>query len=260
MRSGGASTPARRPVRMPSRSALPTSPNAAADLERLLNEVPEELQRIALQQTSGEIHDTSRGFSILNIMHALYSYSGKLGNDIQAEGFKSSVILWSGAYYVAYALMMTIAFAMLVETPEPRVNPPDKPWAYMLIHFRPQSDVADAVMQLLYVFFAACACYDSTWGMMLCAEWGVRAPAVPPALYERFMSLIDPNGPNKSSLSACERHGPASHAARPTRRDAPPPRPSTLSAMHASLPTRRVCALLRDALGAQGDACHRDLL
>ena len=44
---------------------------------------------------------------------------------------------------------------------------------------------------------------DSTWGMMLCAEWGVRSGVVPPALYERFMDLLDPSvgGPSESRLS-----------------------------------------------------------
>ena len=174
----------------PARS--PTKPNV------------DDAQCIVLTHKAGEIHDPSQGFSILNNMHEMYCHSGDRGNDIQAEGLKQSVISWSGAYYVAYALMMTIAFAMLVECPEPRDQSTDasRSPTFRVIHYRPVSEGLDAIIQLMYVFFAASSCYDSTWGMMLCAEWGVRAPVVPPALYERFMALLDPHGAKNASLSA----------------------------------------------------------
>ena len=155
--------------------------------------VPKELQKINLKLPSGQIHDREgEVFSILNKMHMAYAQSGDVGQDAQAEGFKQSVVAWSSSYYVAYALMMTIAFAMLTLAPEPRFVSPERPIVFRVLHFRPESDVLDALIQLLYVFFAACACFDSTWGMMLCAEWGVRGPVVPPKLYERFIELIDP--------------------------------------------------------------------
>ena len=136
-----------------------------------------ELQRIFLVTKPGELHDESNTFSILNYMHNLYAHSGDKGDDIQAEGFKTSVIQWSSSYYVAYALMMTISFAMLVETPDPRqFHEAGRTHIYWLLHWRPESEVVDACVQILYVFFAFAACYDSTWGMMLCAEWGVRDP------------------------------------------------------------------------------------
>ena len=47
-----------------------------------------------------------------------------------------------------------------------------------LLHYRPNHETVDAVIQLLYVVFACAACYDSTWGAILCAEWGVRRPPV----------------------------------------------------------------------------------
>ena len=59
----------------------------------------------------------------------------------------------------------------------------------------PDSDVLDAIVQMIYLLFVLAAAVDSTWGMVLCAEWGVRAPAVPrtaPAHYlERRLEVPD---------------------------------------------------------------------
>lgn len=140
----------------------------------------------------------SAEWSILNIQHLLSQRSGNVGGDVQAEGFKSGIVQWSGAYYVAYALMMTIAFAMLAIVPEPRTLPSGSGGA--LLHWRPASESFDAVVQFVYVVCVCWACYDSTWGMMLCAEWGVRSGAVPPALYERFIHHLDPSLPGRTEL------------------------------------------------------------
>jgi len=91
---------------------------------------------------------------------------------------------------------MTIAFMMLLLVPEPREQ--SHTWESItvegVIHFRPDSKAVDAVVQLIYVFFAGAACYDSTWGTLLSAEWGVRAPIVPATKFEVFLSrLMDLN-------------------------------------------------------------------
>ena len=147
------------------------------------------------------IHEQA-SFSVMSLMHALYRAGGTIGSDSQAEGFKGAVLLWSGAYYVAYALMMTIAFALLVVIPEPRDLNRHAGHARWL-HLRPTSDTFDAIVQIAYVFFAAAACYDSTWGMMMCAEWGVRSGVVPPSLYERFVKMLDPSdeGPDARGVN-----------------------------------------------------------
>jgi hypothetical protein len=88
---------------------------------------------------------------------------------------------------------MTIAFAMLVVVPEPRFLPEGH--GGRVLHYRPPSELFDSAVQLLYVVCCCFACYDSTWGMMLCAEWGVRSGVVPAVLYERFMKHLDPSGP-----------------------------------------------------------------
>ena len=56
--------------------------------------------------------------------------------------------------------MMTIAFAMLTQCPEPRdlADFVSKPRVYRMIHYRPDSESIDAVVQLLYVFCAASSC------------------------------------------------------------------------------------------------------
>lgn len=125
-----------------------SSPHGGADDEPLIGE-----DRVNL---TAPIHSKA-GFSVMSLMHALYKHSGTAGGDIQAEGFKGAVLMWSGAYYVAYALMMTIAFALLVVIPEPR-NLIEHSGGARLMHYRPDNETFDAFMQLVYVFFAACAC------------------------------------------------------------------------------------------------------
>ena len=180
----------RRPVCRPS---VRTSEGTGRDTAPLLGRhAPSSQDDSTVRLTSEVPHKVS--FSVMNIMHELYRNSGDMGNDVQAEGFKSSVVLWSSAYYVAYALMMTIAFAMLTVVPEPRIYTGH-------LHYRPSSEWLDSFVQLLYVVFVCWACYDATWGMLLCAEWGVRSGVVPASLYERFMAKLDPNGPRGSTLS-----------------------------------------------------------
>jgi len=130
-------------------------------------------------------------------------YAGTKGNDVGAEGLKGAVIGWANAYYVGYALMMTIAFGLLVVEPTPRSSKSFADCtAAELVHWRPQSPLADAMIQLLYVFFVLAAAYDSTWGTLLCAEWGVRAPVVPARVYEHFLSRVTMLESGKSGRDA----------------------------------------------------------
>ena len=84
---------------------------------------------------------------------------------------------------------MTIAFSALLNMPEPRPQPPiGQNFTFAAgMHWRPASEEADAIVQFLYVFFALAACYDATWGTLLCAAWAVRAPCVPASVFERFL-------------------------------------------------------------------------
>ena len=127
-------------MRSPSRRRVSRQPSKTD-----LNDDPE-ATLLDGQVLSGAIHEQA-GFSVMGLMHALYRAGGTIGSDSQAEGFKGAVLLWSGAYYVAYALMMTIAFALLVVIPEPRdlqLHAGHARW----LHIRPTSDTADAIVQV----------------------------------------------------------------------------------------------------------------
>ena len=104
---------------------------------------------------------------------------GGAGVDAGQDGLKQGILGWSSGYYVAYCLIMTIAFALVIDLPEPsdHVGVPETVNEY--IKWRPTSDAVDAVVELLHIFFVLMACYDSTWGLVLCSEWAVRAPCVP---------------------------------------------------------------------------------
>ena len=54
--------------------------------------------------------------SIMNLMFSAHRYERR---GRETESFKLAVLQWSSAYAVAYALMMTIAFSMLVTRPLP---------------------------------------------------------------------------------------------------------------------------------------------
>ena len=142
--------------------------------------------------------------SIMNSMFAAQRYERK---GRETEGFKMAVLQWSSAYAVAYSLMMTIAFGMLITRPIPaevlaHTRGDDvRLTAAHLRDWRPKSEVLDALVPLLYYFFAAAACCDSAWGMLICAEWGVRGASMPADLYERFVRHLrpDPHDPEKSA-------------------------------------------------------------
>ena len=74
--------------------------------------------------------------------HQLYCLSdqGQVGevdgSDVGAEGLKQAVIAWSNSYYVVYALVMTVAFTMLLTIPEPNAS-------HAFLHWRPESEMAD---------------------------------------------------------------------------------------------------------------------
>ena len=127
--------------------------------------------------------------SIMNTMFKAQRYERK---GRETEGFKLAVLQWSSAYGVAYSLMMTIAFGMLITRPLPAELPPeDAP--FTLKDWRPHSDTLDTLVPLLYYFFAAAACCDSAWGMLICAEWGVRGSTMPANLYEQFVRNLSPD-------------------------------------------------------------------
>jgi hypothetical protein len=65
--------------------------------------------------------------------------------------------------------------------------------------WRPRSELTDAIVPLLYYFFASAACYDSAWGMLLTAEWGVRAGTVPADMYHRFIRHLEPDPENEAT-------------------------------------------------------------
>jgi hypothetical protein len=120
-------------------------------------------------------------------------------DDAGERGLKDAVLQWTSSYYVAYALIMTIGFALIFSAPEPRPLHSLTPKAdasdagYGLkakLHWRPQSDDVDAIVLLLYYVFALMVCYDSTWGTLMSAEWGVRAPAIPRHNFKKFLKSL----------------------------------------------------------------------
>ena len=124
--------------------------------------------------------------SIFSLMHGLAKFEPRA---YQAEAFKNGIVGWSSAYYVAYALLLTVAFALLVVPPWPH---PDEGGGYEYDFLRPDVRVLELAITLLFYFFAGAAATDSAWGMCICAEWGVRSVAVPANLYERFISKLQP--------------------------------------------------------------------
>ena len=92
---------------------------------------------------------------------------------------------------------MTVAFALALASPN-RGNqalqrgPVDK-----ILHWRPRSAEMDSIVEMLYTFFVGLACYDSTWGMLLCAEWGVRSGGPPAKVYSHFIGNLHTSVPDK---------------------------------------------------------------
>lgn len=129
--------------------------------------------------------------SWLHMMHFAYATGKQTGSDVGCQGFKDGILLWSGAYYVAFALLMTVAFAMLLIPPEVRQldenNSDFKQYAY----YRFESDVVDGIVNWLYFVFVGLACYDSTFGMILCAEWQMRLPLVPAQRISKFVRAFE---------------------------------------------------------------------
>lgn len=105
-----------------------------------------------------KMHDETET-GILSIMNSMFSMQRFEKSGRETEGFKLAVIQWSSAYGVAYALMMTIAFSMLITRPLPPDQPADQP--FHLKDWRFPSERVDTIMPLLYYFFAAAACCDS---------------------------------------------------------------------------------------------------
>ena len=71
------------------------------------------------------------------------------------EGFKNSVVQWSAAYYVASALLITVALGLLYNCPEPRDTSKD----VNMVHARIHSDTLDSVVGVLYLACASAASY-----------------------------------------------------------------------------------------------------
>lgn len=136
---------------------------------------------------------------VLSIMNPMFSAQRYEKKGRETEGFKLAVIQWSSAYAVAYSLMMTIAFALLMTKPlPPPLLPPEAP--FYSRDWRPRSELLDTVVPLLYYFLSAAACADSAWGMLMCAEWGVRGGTMPADLYEKFVRQLRPD-PNDAEMS-----------------------------------------------------------
>lgn len=136
---------------------------------------------------------------ILYRIHKHYlQKGGSKGGDCGAEGFKQAVLNWSSAYYVAFSLLITVAFAMLTITPEMLELNQEDPVA-QVVHYRPDNEAVDAVVQLLYIFFTAAALVDTAYGMILCAEWGVRGSVVPSKDFTTFVKQLDVNKPNRAA-------------------------------------------------------------
>ena len=108
------------------------------------------------------------------------------------EGFKNSVVQWSAAYYVAYALLITVALGLLYNCPEPRDTSKD----VNMVHARIHSDTLDSVVGVLYLACASAASYYSAWGLMLSVEWSLRVNSVPACGMAKFMEHL--NNPEKS--------------------------------------------------------------
>ena len=120
--------------------------------------------------------------SIFGTMHALARMER---TENQQTAFRDGIIQWSVAYAVAYALILTIAFALLVAVP--RLEDPGD-WRF----WRVDSTAVDTTVNCFFYLFCSFAAMDSAWGMLLCAEWGVRAVAVPPRLFEQFVANLSP--------------------------------------------------------------------
>ncbi|KAL1499418.1 hypothetical protein AB1Y20_011623 [Prymnesium parvum] len=131
--------------------------------------------------------------SIFGTMHALAKLE-KSGE--QQRNFKESIIQWSTAYGVTYALILTISFSLLIQQPR---QPPDEP---SLSFLRPRIEWLDVSVLTLFYWFGAISALDSAWGMLLCAEWGVRAVAVPAGLFEEFIANLSPFDEEAESLVA----------------------------------------------------------
>ena len=152
----------------------------------------QEMQQIPLGGRLGVDPDLRKppqwwGSTIHGQHHEMFtSFSGQ-GEDSGAAGLKNATIGWANGYYVTFALMMTVAFTALLSTPNPVAHATNVSTFDEYLHWRPDSAALDAIVQLLYAFFALAACYDSTWGTLLCAAWAVRAPCVPATVFERFL-------------------------------------------------------------------------
>ena len=75
---------------------------------------------------------------------------------------KTAVTAWANSYYVGYAPVMTVAFALLIVAPSPALKDGSTCSNADYVHWR-RTALADALAQLLYVFFGLAAAYDSTW-------------------------------------------------------------------------------------------------
>jgi hypothetical protein len=137
---------------------------------------------------------------VMRDIYSAYDFAeGETCDDIGSK-MKDAITQWSGSYYVAYALIMTIGFAMLFVNPIPRAHPSleESRQLRSRLHWRPESDDLDAVALFLYYAFTLAVCYDTTWATLLSAEWGIRAPITPGNLFPRFMSSLSAS-PNRET-------------------------------------------------------------
>ncbi|KAL1522653.1 hypothetical protein AB1Y20_017631 [Prymnesium parvum] len=135
--------------------------------------------------------------SIFGTMHALAKMER---TSEQRKNFKESIIQWSTAYGVTYALILTISFSLLVQ------QPADPPESLSLSFFRPQNEAVDVCVIIFFYLFATQSAMDSAWGMLLCAEWGVRAVAVPADLFEEFIASLSPVDEDSDTTDLAHTH------------------------------------------------------
>ena len=110
-----------------------------------------------------------------------------------AQEFKNYVVTWSAAYYVAYGLLITVAFSLIFSSPKLR-NTDEFDYGTQIekmMHYRLPSKELDAVLELLYYVFASSACYYSAWGLMLSVEWSLRVGSVPHECFDEFMIRLE---------------------------------------------------------------------
>ena len=91
--------------------------------------IPSNVQKLDF---SAQLHDEG-STGILSIFNSMHSLQCVEPEDRQAEQFKQAIIQWSMTYAVAYALLLTVSFALLIESPVPEVTSKDMPGSSLFV-------------------------------------------------------------------------------------------------------------------------------